>query len=162
MDYNIQQWLPTTKKEVEQRGWKSIDVILFTGDAYVDHPSFGGAVIGRLLESLGLNVAIVPQPNWQDDLRDFKKLGKPNLFFGISPGCMDSMVNHYTAAKRRRSDDAYTPGNRSGARRHAPGLSQHRLHEDTERTLSGYTCYYRGYRSFFTTLHSLRLLERFT
>ena len=106
MDYNIQQWLPTTKKEVEQRGWKSIDVILFTGDAYVDHPSFGGAVIGRLLESLGLNVAIVPQPNWQDDLRDFKKLGKPNLFFGISPGCMDSMVNHYTAAKRRRSDDA--------------------------------------------------------
>ncbi len=122
MDYNIQQWLPTTKKEVEQRGWKSIDVILFTGDAYVDHPSFGGAVIGRLLESLGLNVAIVPQPNWQDDLRDFKKLGKPNLFFGISPGCMDSMVNHYTAAKRRRSDDAYTPGNRSGARPDMPTI----------------------------------------
>ena len=121
MDYNI-QWLPTTKKEVEQRGWKSIDVILFTGDAYVDHPSFGGAVIGRLLESLGLNVAIVPQPNWQDDLRDFKKLGKPNLFFGISPGCMDSMVNHYTAAKRRRSDDAYTPGNRSGARPDMPTI----------------------------------------
>ena len=121
MDYNIQQWLPTTKKEVEQRGWKSIDVILFTGDAYVDHPSFGGAVIGRLLESLGLNVAIVPQPNWQDDLRDFKKLGKPNLFFGISPGCMDSMVNHYTAAKRRRSD-AYTPGNRSGARPDMPTI----------------------------------------
>lgn len=122
MDYNIQQWLPTTKKEVEQRGWKSIDVILFTGDTYVDHPSFGGAVIGRLLESLGLNVAIVPQPNWQDDLRDFKKLGKPNLFFGISPGCMDSMVNHYTAAKRRRSDDAYTPGNRSGARPDMPTI----------------------------------------
>lgn len=122
MDYNIQQWLPTTKKEVEQRGWKSIDVILFTGDAYVDHPSFGGAVIGRLLESLGLNAAIVPQPNWQDDLRDFKKLGKPNLFFGISPGCMDSMVNHYTAAKRRRSDDAYTPGNRSGARPDMPTI----------------------------------------
>ena len=122
MDYNIKQWLPTTKKEVEQRGWKSIDVILFTGDAYVDHPSFGGAVIGRLLESLGLNVAIVPQPNWQDDLRDFKKLGKPNLFFGISPGCMDSMVNHYTAAKRRRSDDAYTPGNRSGARPDMPTI----------------------------------------
>lgn len=122
MDYNIQQWLPTTKKEVEQRGWKSIDVILFTGDAYVDHPSFGGAVIGRVLESLGLNVALVPQPNWQDDLRDFKKLGKPNLFFGISPGCMDSMVNHYTAAKRRRSDDAYTPGNRSGARPDMPTI----------------------------------------
>ena len=88
MNYNIQQWLPTTKKEVEQRGWNSIDVILFSGDAYVDHPSFGAAVIGRLLESLGLKVAIVPQPNWQDDLRDFKKLGKPNLFFGISPGCI--------------------------------------------------------------------------
>ena len=122
MNYNIQQWLPTTKKEVEQQGWKSIDVILFTGDAYVDHPSFGGAVIGRVLESLGLNVAIVPQPNWQDDLRDFKKLGKPNLFFGISPGCMDSMVNHYTAAKRRRSDDAYTPDNRSGARPDMPTI----------------------------------------
>lgn len=100
MNYNIQQWLPTTKKEVELRGWNSIDVILFSGDAYVDHPSFGAAVIGRVLESLGLKVAIVPQPNWQDDLRDFKKLGKPNLFFGISPGCMDSMSNHYTAAKR--------------------------------------------------------------
>lgn len=85
MDYNIQQWLPTTKKEVEQRGWKSIDVILFTGDAYVDHPSFGGAVIGRLLESLGLNVAIVPQPNWQDDLRDFKKLANRIYFLESVP-----------------------------------------------------------------------------
>ncbi|MDR1274111.1 MAG: YgiQ family radical SAM protein [Odoribacteraceae bacterium] len=109
-------WLPTSREEVERRGWKSIDVILFSGDAYVDHPSFGAAVIGRVLEASGLNVAIVPQPNWKDDLRDFKKLGKPNLFFGISPGSMDSMVNHYTAAKRRRSDDAYTPGNRAGAR----------------------------------------------
>lgn len=127
MDYNIQQWLPTTKKEVEQRGWNSIDVILFSGDAYVDHPSFGSAVIGRVLESLGLKVAIVPQPNWQDDLRDFKKLGKPNLFFGISPGCMDSMVNHYTAAKRRRSDDAYTPGNRSGARPDMPTIVYTRI-----------------------------------
>lgn len=115
-------WLSTTKKEVEQRGWKSIDVILFSGDAYVDHPSFGVAVIGRVLESLGLTVAIVPQPNWQDDLRDFKKLGRPNLFFGISPGCMDSMVNHYTAAKRRRSDDAYTPGGKSGARPDMPTI----------------------------------------
>ena len=77
MDYNIQQWLPTTKKELEQRGWKSIDVILFTGDAYVDHPSFGGAVIGRLLESLGLNVAIVPQPNWQDESGMYGFHGKP-------------------------------------------------------------------------------------
>lgn len=127
MNYNIQQWLPTTKKEVELRGWNSIDVILFSGDAYVDHPSFGAAVIGRLLESLGLKVAIVPQPNWQDDLRDFKKLGKPNLFFGISPGCMDSMVNHYTAAKRRRSDDAYTPGNRSGARPDMPTIVYTRI-----------------------------------
>ena len=104
------QWLPTSAKEVQERGWDTLDVILFSGDAYVDHPSFGIAVIGRLLESLGLKVAIVPQPNWRDDLRDFKKLGRPNLFFGISAGSMDSMVNHYTAAKRLRSDDAYTPG----------------------------------------------------
>jgi len=113
---NITAWLPTTKKEVEMRGWDELDVILFTGDAYIDHPSFGGAVIGRLLESLGLRVAIVPQPNWQDDLRDFKKLGKPQLFFGVTSGCMDSMVNHYTANKRLRSDDAYTPDNKAGFR----------------------------------------------
>ena len=124
---NTMQWLPTTRKEVEMRGWNSLDVILFSGDAYVDHPSFGAAIIGRLLESLGLKVAIVPQPNWQDDLRDFKKLGRPNLFFGISPGCMDSMVNHYTAARRRRSDDAYTPGNRSGARPDMPTLVYTRI-----------------------------------
>lgn len=103
------KWLPTTMKEVKQRGWDSLDVILFSGDAYVDHPSFGGSVVGRILESYGLKVAIVPQPNWRDDLRDFKKMGTPNLFFAISAGCMDSMVNHYTANKRRRSDDAYTP-----------------------------------------------------
>ena len=121
------QWLPTTKKEVEQRGWKSVDVILFSGDAYIDHPSFGTAVIGRVLESLGLNVAIVPQPNWKDDLRDFKKLGKPNLFFGISPGSMDSMVNHYTAAKRKRSDDAYTPEGRAGARPDMPTIVYTRI-----------------------------------
>ncbi|MDR0766396.1 MAG: YgiQ family radical SAM protein [Odoribacteraceae bacterium] len=120
-------WLPTTKKEIEQRGWEHVDVILFSGDAYVDHPSFGTAVIGRVLESLGLNVAIVPQPNWQDDLRDFKKLGKPTLFFGISPGSMDSMVNHYTAARRRRSDDAYTPGNRAGARPDMPTIVYTRI-----------------------------------
>jgi uncharacterized radical SAM protein YgiQ len=114
--YDIKQWLPTTNKEVEARGWDSIDVILFTGDAYVDHPSFGAAVIGRILEAEGLRVAIVPQPNWQDDLRDFRKLGKPNLFFAVTGGNMDSMVNHYTANKRRRSDDAYTPGGRPGQR----------------------------------------------
>lgn len=108
--------LPTTKKEVEKRGWDELDVILFSGDAYVDHPSFGAAVIGRTLEAEGLKVAIVPQPNWRDDLRDFKKLGKPRLFFGISAGCMDSMVNHYTANKRLRSNDAYTPSGVAGFR----------------------------------------------
>jgi uncharacterized radical SAM protein YgiQ len=114
--YNISDWLPTTKKEVEKRGWDELDVIIFSGDAYVDHPTFGSAVIGRIIENEGLKVAIVPQPNWQDDLRDFKKLGKPNLFFAVSSGCMDSMVNHYTANKRRRSDDAYTAGGKSKAR----------------------------------------------
>lgn len=111
-----QLWLPTTKKEIERLGWDYIDVILFTGDAYIDHPSMGCAVIGRVLESKGYRVAIIPQPNWQDDLRDFKKLGAPRLFFGISAGAMDSMVNHYTAARRKRSDDAYTPNGRAGAR----------------------------------------------
>jgi uncharacterized radical SAM protein YgiQ len=114
IDYTA--WLPTTKKEVEMRGWSELDVIIFSGDAYVDHPAFGAAVIGRVLEAEGLKVAIVPQPNWRDDLRDFKKLGKPRLFFGISAGCMDSMVNHYTANKRLRSNDAYTPGGVSGFR----------------------------------------------
>jgi len=114
--YDINQWLPTTQKEVESRGWDSVDVIFFTGDAYVDHPSFGAAVIGRILEAEGLKVAIVPQPNWQDDLRDFKKLGKPNLYFAVTAGNMDSMVNHYTANKRKRSNDAYTPGGRQGQR----------------------------------------------
>ena len=114
--YQINDWLPTTKKEVVARGWDQLDVILFSGDAYVDHPSFGPAVIGRVLESLGLKVAIVPQPNWQDDLRDFKKLGTPRLFFAVTSGCMDSMVNHYTANKRLRSNDAYTPGGKAGFR----------------------------------------------
>ncbi len=112
----LTDFLPTTKKEVELRGWDELDVILFSGDAYVDHPSFGAAVIGRVIESQGLRIAIVPQPNWRDDLRDFKKLGKPRLFFAISAGCMDSMVNHYTANKRLRSDDAYTPDGRAGMR----------------------------------------------
>lgn len=113
---DISEWLPITLKEVKSRGWEELDVILFSGDAYIDHPSFGAAVIGRVLEHMGLRVAIVPQPNWKDDLRDFKKLGKPKLFFGVSAGVMDSMVNHYTANKRLRSNDAYTAGNVSGFR----------------------------------------------
>lgn len=112
----VTDWLPITRKEVEMRGWEELDVILISGDAYVDHPAFGSAVIGRILESEGLRVAIVPQPNWQDDLRDFKKMGRPRLFFGITSGCMDPMVNHYTAAKRKRSTDAYTPGGSAGFR----------------------------------------------
>lgn len=109
-------WLPITKKEVLSRGWDTLDVILFTGDAYVDHPSFGAAVIGRIIESYGYTVAIVPQPNWNDDLRDFRKMGEPRLFFGVTSGNMDSMVNHYTANKRLRSNDAYTPGGKAGFR----------------------------------------------
>ena len=115
-DYTTHGWLPTTAKEVKALGWDYIDVILFTGDAYIDHPSFGTAVIGRLLEAEGYRVAVVPQPNWRDDLRDFKKLGAPRLFFGVSAGSMDSMVNHYTANKRLRSDDAYTAGGKAGFR----------------------------------------------
>ena len=122
-DHRIKgQWLPTTKKEMEHLGWGQADVILFTGDAYIDHPSMGTAVIGRVLEAHGYKVAIVPQPNWRDDLRDFKKLGKPRLFFGVSAGAMDSMVNHYTAARRKRSDDAYTPDGRAGARPDYPTI----------------------------------------
>ncbi|MCQ2284478.1 MAG: YgiQ family radical SAM protein [Bacteroidales bacterium] len=109
-------FLPITKKELDYLGWDYVDVIIVNGDAYVDHPSFGAAVIGRTLERAGLRVAILPQPNWQDDLRDFKKLGKPRLFFGVTSGNMDSMVNHYTANKRLRSDDAYTAGGKAGFR----------------------------------------------
>lgn len=118
----ITNFLPTTKKEVEQLGWDYIDVILFSADAYVDHPSFGAAVIGRVLEAEGYNVAIVPQPDWHGDYRDFKKLGKPRLFFGIAPGCMDSMVNKYTANKRLRSEDAYTPDGRHDKRPEYPTI----------------------------------------
>ena len=121
-EYRLTDWLPTTKKEVDLRGWDELDVILFSGDAYVDHPSFGAAVIGRILEAEGLRVALVPQPNWRDDLRDFKKLGRPRLFFGISAGCMDSMVNRYTANKRLRSDDAYTPDARPDMRPEYPTI----------------------------------------
>ena len=109
-------WLPTTAKEVKLRGWESLDVILFSGDAYVDHPSFGPAVIGRILESYGLKVAIVPQPSVNDNLQDFEKLGTPNLFFAVTGGCMDPMVSNYTASKRRRDKDAYTPNGDKGFR----------------------------------------------
>ncbi|WP_435355998.1 YgiQ family radical SAM protein [Emticicia sp. SJ17W-69] len=112
----ITDWLPLTKKEVEKRGWNDVDVVLISGDAYVDHPAFGTAVIGRIIESEGFRIAIVAQPNWQDDLRDFKKFGKPKYFFGVTAGCMDSMVNHYTANKRLRSNDSYTPGGEAGFR----------------------------------------------
>jgi len=112
----ITDWLPITKKEVEKRGWDDVDVVLVSGDAYVDHPAFGTAVIGRIMESEGFRVAIVAQPNWKDDLRDFKKFGKPKYFFGVTAGCMDSMVNHYTANKRLRSNDSYTPGGEAGFR----------------------------------------------
>lgn len=113
---NLLDWLPITKKETDLRGWNEVDIVIITGDAYVDHPAFGAAVIGRVLEHQGYKVALIPQPNWRDDLRDFKKFGKPRLFFGISAGAMDSMVNHYTANKRLRSNDAYTPGGEAGFR----------------------------------------------
>jgi len=113
---NMKHFLPITKKELDYLRWDYVDVILITGDAYVDHPSFGVAVIGRILQREGLRVAILPQPNWRDDLRDFKKLGTPRYFFGITAGNMDSMVNHYTAYNRLRSDDAYTAGNQAGFR----------------------------------------------
>ena len=118
----LTDFLPTTKKELELRGWDYIDIILFSGDAYVDHPSFGAAVIGRTLEAAGYRVAIVPQPDWHGDYRDFKKLGRPRLFFGICPGCMDSMVNKYTAARRLRSEDAYSPDGRHDLRPEYPTI----------------------------------------
>lgn len=120
--YKKSDFLPTSKEEMEALGWEQADVIIFSGDAYVDHPSFGSAVIGRVLQAEGYKVAIVPQPNWRDDLRDFKKLGEPRLFFGISAGAMDSMVNHYTANRRLRHDDAYTAGGRHGMRPDYPTI----------------------------------------
>ncbi len=122
MEYRLTDFLPTTKKELELRGWDEVDVILFSADAYVDHPSFGAAVIGRILEAAGFRVAIVPQPDWHGDYRDFKKLGRPRLFFGISPGCMDSMVNKYTANRRLRSEDAYSPDGRHDLRPEYPTI----------------------------------------
>ena len=140
-EYKLTDWLPTTRKEVELRGWDTLDVILFSADAYVDHPSFGTAVIGRILEAEGLRVAIVTQPNWRDDLRDFKKLGRPRLFFGVAPGCMDSMVNKYTANRRLRSEDAYTPDGRHDLRPEYPTIvytqALKRLYPDVPVVLGG-------------------------
>lgn len=141
MEYRLSDFLPTTKKELELRGWEQLDVILFSGDAYVDHPAFGAAVIGRTLENAGYKVAIVPQPDWHGDFRDFKKLGKPRLFFGIAPGCMDSMVNKYTANKRLRSEDAYSPDGRHDMRPEYPTIVYshilHELYPDTPIVLGG-------------------------
>ncbi len=140
-ELQLTDWLPTTQKEMRLRGWDEVDVVLFSGDAYVDHPSFGGAVVGRLLEAEGLRVAIVPQPNWRDDLRDFKKMGRPRLFFAVSAGCMDSMVNRYTANRRLRSEDAYTPDGRHDMRPEYPSIVYtrilHQLFPDTPVILGG-------------------------
>lgn len=137
----LTDWLPTTRKEVELRGWDVLDIIIFSADAYVDHPSFGGAVIGRIIESEGLKVAIVPQPDWHGDFRDFKKLGRPRLWFGIAPGCMDSMVNKYTANKRLRSEDAYSPDGRHDKRPEYPTIVYtqilKKLYPDTPVVLGG-------------------------
>lgn len=127
MEYRLSDFLPTTRKEMELRGWEEADVILFSADAYVDHPSFGAAVIGRTLEAAGYRVAIVPQPDWHGDYRDFKKLGRPRLFFGIAPGCMDSMVNKYTANRRLRSEDAYSPDGRHDMRPEYPTIVYSRI-----------------------------------
>ena len=140
-DYQLTDWLPTTRREMELRGWDQADVILFSGDAYVDHPSFPAAVIGRLLEDEGLRVAIVPQPDWHGDFRDFKRLGRPRLWFGIAPGCMDSMVNKYTASRRLRSEDAYSPDGRHDMRPEYPSIVYaqilRQLYPDTPIVLGG-------------------------
>ena len=130
MEYRLTDFLPTTKKELDLRGWTEVDIILFSGDAYIDHPSFGAAVIGRTLEAAGYKVAIVPQPDWHGDFRDFKKLGRPRLFFGIAPGCMDSMVNKYTANRRLRSEDAYSPDGRHDMRPEYPTIVYSRILKD--------------------------------
>ena len=126
-ELRLTDWLPITKKEVELRGWSDLDVILFSADAYVDHPSFGASVIGRILEAEGIRIAIIPQPDWHGDLRDFKKLGRPRLWFGIAPGCMDSMVNKYTAGRRLRSEDAYSPNGRHDLRPEYPTITYSRI-----------------------------------
>ena len=128
-DFRLTDWLPTTKKEMELRGWDYVDVILFSGDAYVDHPSFGAAVIGRVLEAEGYRVAIVPQPDWHGDFRDFKKLGRPRLWFGVAPGCMDSMVNKPPPAERGRIFAGR-------AARPSSGISHDSVQPNPETTLS--------------------------
>ncbi len=130
LNKSVTEFLPVTRKEIASLGWDQPDVIIFSGDAYVDHPSFGPAVIGRVIEEEGFRVAIVPQPNWKDDLRDFRKLGKPKYFFGVTAGNMDSMVNHYTAARRLRSNDAYTPGGKSGFRPDYPTIVYTKILKD--------------------------------
>ena len=121
-DYLLSDFLPTTRKECDLRGWDQLDIILFSGDAYVDHPAFAAAVIGRVLEAQGYRVAVVPQPDWHGDFRDFKKLGRPRLFFGVTAGNMDSMVNRYTANRRTRSEDAYSPDGRHDMRPDYPSI----------------------------------------
>ena len=152
MEYRLSDFLPTTKKELEMRGWDEIDVILFSADAYVDHPSFGAAVIGRTIEAAGYRVAIVPQPDWHGDFRDFKKLGRPRLFFGIAPGCMDSMVNKYTANRRLRSEDAYSPDGRHDMR---PEYPHNSIFTDTPPAVSRCPDNPRGHRSIDETPHPL-------
>lgn len=120
-------FLPVTRKEFELLGWDRADIIIVSGDAYVDHPSFGSAIMARVAEFMGLRVAVLPQPNWRDDLRDFQKLGEPRLFFGVTAGAMDSMVNHYTARRRKRSNDAYTPGGKAGYRPDMPSIVYTRI-----------------------------------
>ena len=154
--FQLTDFLPTTKKECELRGWDQLDVILFSGDAYIDHPSFGVAVIGRTLEAAGYRVAIVTQPDWHGDYRDFKKLGRPRLFFGISPGAMDSMVNKYTANRRLRSRDEYSPDGRHDK---PAGVSHDRLYAHPEGDLSRRARGAGRHRGEHAPPHPLRLLE---
>ena len=149
----LTDFLPTTLKEVRQRGWDYLDVILFSGDAYVDHPSFGAAVIGRILEAEGYRVAIVPQPDWHGDFRDFKKLGRPRLFFGIAPGCMDSMVNKYTAFGRCLQS--------GWSSRYATRISNDSIFSNSQTDISRRTCGAGRDRSQSSPPYPLRLLERY-
>ena len=157
MEYRLTDFLPTTKKELELRGWDYVDIILFSADAYVDHPSFGAAVIGRTLEAAGFRVAIVPQPDWHGDYRDFKKLGRPRLFFGIAPGCMDSMVNKYTAARRLRSEDAYSPDGRHDMRPEYPTIVYTKILKELYPDVPVVLGWHRGLAA---PRYPLRLLER--
>lgn len=150
--YQLSDWLPTTPKEARLRDWEEVDVVLFSGDSYIDHPSFGAAVIGRIIEREGFRIAIVPQPNWKDDLRDFKKFGQPRMFFAVTAGSMDSMINHYTANKRLRSNDAYTAGNKAGFRPNYPIIvySQilKKLYPDTPVVIGGIEASLRRFTHF--------------